>query len=186
LTAKFDPGPTLMLFRGRNPDVTVWKRFRSGVDGFTFEKKGEVYEAYVGANAERVVDLFYTLSEQLAPAIDTVIADLRSETTWHGESIALPDVRDAVARLKVPLATYGGVEFSLYTPDDQLTLTPQLELFIYARSDRWLYLLQGKGLEEKAALADRSWRSQGWDRAPAPTLSAAIAAAAERLSLTQA
>jgi hypothetical protein len=175
-----------MLFRGRNPDVTVWKRFRSGVDGFTFEKNGEVYEAYVGANAERVVDLFYTLSEMLAPAIDTVISDLRTEMTWHGESVALPDVRDAVARLKVPLATYGGVEFSLYTPDDQLTLTPQLELFIYSRSDRWLYLLQGKGLEEKAALADRSWRSLAWDRAPAPTLSAAIAAAAERLSLTQA
>ena len=175
-----------MLFRGRNPDVTVWKRFRSGVDGFTFEKNGEVYEAYVGANAERVVDLFYTLSEMLAPAIDTVMSDLRTEMTWHGESVALPDVRDAVARLKVPLATYGGVEFSLYTPDDQLTLTPQLELFIYSRSDRWLYLLQGKGLEEKAALADRSWRSLAWDRAPAPTLSAAIAAAAERLSHTQA
>lgn len=175
-----------MLFRGRNPDVTVWKRFRSGVDGFTFSKQGDHYEAYVGANAERVVDLFYTLSELLAPAIDTVIEDLRSQTVWKGETIALPDVRDAVARLKVPLATYGGVEFSLYTPDDQLTLTPQLELFIFGRSDRWLYLLQGKGLEERASLADRSWRSEAWDRAPAPTLTSAITAAAERLTLTQA
>jgi hypothetical protein len=172
-----------MLFRGRNPDITVWKRFRSGVDGFTFEKEGEHYEAYVAANAERVVDLFYTLSEQLDPAVDVAMSDLRSESSWHGDSIALPDVRDAIARLKVPLATYGGVEISLYTPDDQVTLTPQLELFIYARSDRWLYLLQGKGLEERLALADRSWRSQAWDRAPAPTLSAAVAAAAERLSL---
>ena len=108
------------------------------------------------------------------------------QTVWKGETIALPDVRDAVARLKVPLATYGGVEFSLYTPDDQLTLTPQLELFIFGRSDRWLYLLQGKGLEERASLADRSWRSEAWDRAPAPTLTSAITAAAERLSLTQA
>ena len=174
-----------MLFRGRNPEVSVWRRFRSGVDGFTFDKDGDHYEAYVGANAERVVDLFYTLSEQLGPAIDCVVSDLRSETSWHGESIALPDVRDAIARLKVPLATYGGVEFTLYTPDDQITLTPQLELFIYSRTDKWLYLLQGKGLEERAALADRSWRSQAWDRAPAPTLSAAIAAAAERLALTQ-
>jgi hypothetical protein len=173
-----------MLFRGRNPEITVWRRFRSGVDGFTFDKEGDYYEAYIGANAERVVDLFYTLSEQLAPAIDCVIADVRSEATWHGESIALPDVRDAIARLKVPLATYGGVEFTLYTPDDQLTLTPQLELFIYARTDKWLYLLQGKGLEERASLADRSWGSQSWDRAPAPTLSAAVAAAAERLALT--
>lgn len=173
-----------MLFRGRNPEITVWRRFRSGVDGFTFDKEGDYYEAYIGANAERVVDLFYTLSEQLAPAIDCVIADVRSEATWHGESIALPDVRDAIARLKVPLATYGGVEFTLYTPDDQLTLTPQLELFIYSRTDKWLYLLQGKGLEERASLADRSWGSQSWDRAPAPTLSAAVAAAAERLALT--
>ena len=173
-----------MLFRGRNPEVTVWRRFRSGVDGFTFEKEGDHYEAYIGANAERVVDLFYTLSEQLGPAIDCVIADLRTESTWHGETIALPDVRDAIARLKVPLATYGGVEFTLYTSDDQLTLTPQLELFIYSRTDKWIYLLQGKGLEERASLADRSWGSQSWDRAPAPTLSAAISSAAERLALT--
>ena len=175
-----------MLFRGRNPDVTVWKRFRSGMDGFTFIKNNEIYEAYIAANAERVVDLFYTLSEQLAPAIDVVIEDLRSETTWRGESVALPDVRDAIARLKVPLATYGGVEISLYTPDDQLTLTPQLELYIFSRSDRWIYLLQGKGLEERASLADKSWRSQSWDRALAPSLTAAISAAAERLALTPA
>src|SRR6266550_1229211 len=173
-----------MLFRGRNPDATVWKRFRSGTDGFTFAKNGEYYEAYVAANAERVVDLFYTLSEQLAPAIDIVLHDLRSESTWKGESVALPDVRDAIARLKVPLATYGGVEIALYTADEQLTLTPQLELYIYARSDRWIYLLQGKGLEEMASLADRTWRAQSWDRALAPSLTAAIGAAAERLALT--
>jgi hypothetical protein len=175
-----------MLFRGRNPDVTVWKRFRSGTDGFTFTKNGVSYEAYVAANAERVVDLFYTLSEQLAPAIDIVLHDLRSESTWKGESVALPDVRDAIARLKVPLATYGGVEIALYTADEQLTLTPQLELYIYARSDRWIYLLQGKGLEERASLADRTWRAQSWDRALAPSLTAAISAAAERLALTPA
>ena len=26
-----------MIFRGRPQQVTVWRRFRSGVDGFTFE-----------------------------------------------------------------------------------------------------------------------------------------------------
>jgi hypothetical protein len=175
-----------MLFRGRNPETAVWRRFRSGVDGFTFAKEGDHYEAFIGANAERVVEQFHVLSEQLPPAIDIALADLRSESSWSGESIALPDARDAIARLKVPLSTYGGVEFSLYTADDQLTLTPQLELFIYSRSDKWLYLLQGKGLEERASLADRSWRAQGWDRAPAPTLSAAVASTAERLSLTHA
>ena len=127
-------------------------------------------------------------TDDIAPI--SIVEEMKTSYLDYAMSVivsrALPDVRDAIARLKVPLATYGGVEISLYTADDQLTLTPQLELFIYARSDRWLYLLQGKGLEERAALADRSWRAQGWDRAPAPTLSAAIATAAERLSLTQA
>jgi hypothetical protein len=172
-----------MLFRGRTPDTTVWKRFRSGQDGFTFTRSGDVYEAKVVANAERVVDLFYTLSELMAPAVDVYIRDERSQTTWAGESMALPDVRDAVARLKVPLATYGGVEITLFTPDDQLTLTPQLELYIYCRSDRWVYLLTSMNLEERSSIEERLWAMQSWEKAPAPALSDAVAAAAERLSI---
>jgi hypothetical protein len=175
-----------MLFRTRTPDSTVWKRFRSGQDGFTFTREGDVYEAKVVANAERVVDLFYTLSELMAPAVDVFIQDMRSQMTWAGQSMALPDVRDAVARLKVPLATYGGVEITLYTTEDQLTLTPQLELFIYSRSDRWMYLLTSMNLEERASLEDRLWGIGSWERAPAPALSDAVAAAAERLAIKSA
>src|SRR2546430_16653710 len=97
-----------MLFRTKTPDSTVWKRFRSGQDGFTFTRTGDIYEAKVVANAERVVDLFYTLSELMAPAVDVFIYDARSKTSWRGETVALPDIRDAVARLKMPLSTYGG------------------------------------------------------------------------------
>ena len=172
-----------MLFRGKRPDTTVWKRFRSGHDGFTFTRTGDIYEAKVVANAERVVDLFFTLSEVMAPAVDVYIKDMRSQTTWSGETVALPDIRDAVARLKVPLSTYGGVEVTLYTPDDQMTLTPQLELFIYSRSDRWVYLLTSMNLEERSSIEERLWGMQSWERAPAPSLSDAVAAAAERLSI---
>ena len=98
--------------------------------------------------------------------------------------MALPDFRDAVARLKVPLSTYGGVEIAAYTPDDQLTLTPDLELYAYSRTDRWAYLLQSRGLEEFSALAEKPWRVGSWDRAPAPMLTEALAAAAERLGLS--
>ena len=175
-----------MLFRGRTPDTTVWKRFRSGQDGFTFTRSGDVYEAKVVANAERVVDLFYTLSELMAPAVDVFIQDMRSQTSWSGQEMALPDVRDAVARLKVPLSTYGGVEITLYTPDDQLTLTPTLELFIYSRSDRWVYLLQSMNLEERQSIEERLWAVNSWERAPAPALSDAVAAAAERLAIKSA
>src|SRR3989337_2021619 len=96
-----------MLFRGKRPDTTVWKRFRSGFDGFTFTRTGGIYEAKVVANAERVVDLFFTLSELMPPAVDVYIRDMRSQTTWTGETIALPDVPDAVASLQVPRSTSG-------------------------------------------------------------------------------
>src|SRR5437764_10103885 len=107
-----------MLFRTRTPDSTVWKRFRSGQDGFTFTRTGDIYEAKVVANAERVVDLFYTLSELMAPAVDVYMYDARSKTSWSGQTIALPDVRDAVARLKVPLSTYGRVGIRVATLED--------------------------------------------------------------------
>ena len=176
----------MALFRTKTPDSTVWKRFRSGHDGFTFTRTGDVYEAKVVANAERVVDLFYTLSELMAPAVDIHIKDERSQSTWAGQMVALPDVRDAVARLKVPLSTYGGVEITIFSPEDQLTLSAQLELFIYSRSDRWMYLLNSMNLEERASLEERLWGIESWERAPAPALSDAVAAAAERLSIKSA
>lgn len=173
-----------MIFRGNDRPITVWRRFRSGVDGFTFEARPDgIFEAHVAANAERAVDLFYTLSEQFPPAVDLELADRRVGRAWLGTGVALPDARDAIARLKIPLATYGGVDASVYTPEDQLSLTATLDLYAFGRSDRWLYLLQAMGLEHFGAVAQRAWRAQPWDRAPAPVLTDAVAAAAERLSL---
>ena len=179
-----------MIFRGRAPEPTVWQRFRAGSDGFTFRQRadvstGGVYEAHVSANAERVVDLFYTFTEHLTPAVDMTLDDLRTGRSWHGEDVALLDARDAVARMKVPLAAYGGVEISVYSPDDQLSLTAALDLFIYARSDRWLYLLQSKGLQLYPPDGGIRWRGQPWTHAPAPMLTGAVEGAAQRLSLTE-
>ena len=174
-----------MIFRGRPQHVTVWRRFRSGHDGFTFGESPErFFEAHVAVNAERAVDLMYVLTEHLPPAVDVFLTDRRAKTTWHGTDVALPDVRDAIARLKVPLATYAGVDVSVYTPDDQLALTAELDLYAFGRSDRWLYLLQARGLEQYGAVAERGWRAQPWDHAPATVLTTALAAAADRLSLT--
>lgn len=173
-----------MIFRGREDQGTVWRRFRSGTDGFTFNQAPEGYfEAHVAANAERAVDLLYVLSEHLPPAVDFTLADRRVQRSWEGTDIALPDVRDALARLKVPMATYAGVDVTIYTADDQLSLSAELDLYSFARSDRWLYLLQAKGLEHYGAVAHKPWRAQPWDRAAAPVLSSAVAVAAERLSL---
>jgi hypothetical protein len=172
-----------MFFRGRTPEASIWRRFRASADGFTFTQEHDYYAAHVVANAERVVDLFYTLCEQLSPAVDVAIEDLRSGHTWKGEGIALPDVREQVAKLKILLARFGGVELSVFTSEDQLTLNPHLELFIYARSDRWLYLLEGKGLEEEKRVRTKSWKIKRQQFPAAPDLVTAVAAAAERLGL---
>ena len=175
-----------MFFRGKQPDGSIWKRFRASLDGFTFVEEDDYYAAHVVANAERVVDLFYTLSEQLSPAVDFVIDDKRAGRTWKGESLALPDVRDTLARMKVLLAQHGGVEVTVNTTEDQLTLNPYLEMFIYARTDRWLYMLEGKGLQEQRMVRTKSWKAKRDEFPPAPELGKAISAAVERLGLVAA
>jgi hypothetical protein len=111
---------------------------------------------------------------------------VRADRKWEGQTIALPDVRDTVARLKAPLASFGGVEITVFTPEDQITLNPVLELFIYARSDQWLYILQGKGLEQRRAVRTRSWKLGRVEHPPAPELSEAVAESALALGLTPA
>jgi hypothetical protein len=172
-----------MFFRGRQPEASIWRRFRVSPDGFTFTQDDGYFTAHVVANAERAVDLFYTLAEELPPAVDVVIDDLRSGRSWKAESLALPDVREVLARLKNLLARYGGVELSVYTAEDQLTLSPNIELFIYSRTDRWLYLLEGKGLEEQPLVRTKSWKTNRQNFPAAPDLVNAVTAAAERLGL---
>ena len=172
-----------MLFRGRQPEASVWRRFRSGSDDFTFAEEGGYYEARVAANAERVVDLLHALAEHLPPAVDVAIEDARTGRRWLGVNVALPDAREAVARLKVPLAAYGGAELSIYSTEDQLTLTADLELWIFSRTDRWLYILQGTGLHEATALRPENWRFSVDAHGDAPELDDALRAAAERLGL---
>ena len=174
-----------MLFRGRQPEASVWRRFRAGSDDFTFAEQRDYFEARVAANAERVVDLLHALAEHLPPAVDVALDDARSGRRWLGVNVALPDAREAVARLKVPLAAYGGVELSIYSTEDQLTVTPDLELWIFSRTDRWLYILQGKGLYEATSAEPAGWHFDADALGAAPELSDAVAAAAERLGLDQ-
>ena len=172
-----------MFFRGRQPEASIWRRFRVSSDGFTFAQEDDHFTAHVVANAERVVDLFYTLTEELPPAVDVVVEDLRSGRSWKGEAVPLPDIRESLARLKNLLGRFGGVELSIYTAEDQLTLNPYLELYVYARTDRWLYLLEGKGLEEQGRVRTKSWKTNRQHFPAAPDLVNAVTAAAERLGL---
>lgn len=175
----------MALFRGRQPASSVWKRFRSGVDHFTFREDDGYFVAHLVANAERVLDLFHALAEEFPPAVNVALSDVRTGRQWEGELLALPDVRDVFTRLKLALVTYAGVEVSIFTSEDQLTLTPELELYLYARTDRWLYVLLGKGLMESDELPGVDWRLHAEDLDPSPELQDALARAVEQLGLVE-
>jgi hypothetical protein len=175
-----------MLFRSRRPDTPVTSRFGSDIDLFAFRREGDLYVAEIAADPEPAVDLFHTLSEQMPPLVDFSLTCLRSDRRFVGHGLSLAEVTEAVARLKVPLATSAGVEVAVYTPDEQLTLSPMLDLWVYARSDRWLYLLLGRGLEECAELPRRTWTVEPDEFTGAPELVAAVTATAERLTLARA
>lgn len=175
-----------MFFRGRQPETSIWKRFRGAADGFVFVEEKDYFMAHLVANAERVVDLSLALLEYLPPAVDVSIQDARTHRSWTGERLALPDVRDELARIKNLLAAHGGVEIAVYTSEDQITVNAVLELFIYSRTDHWLYILKGKGLEERRLVRTRSWRLDSHEYPAAPELSAAVAELADALKLTPA
>ncbi|HXY31731.1 MAG TPA: hypothetical protein VEI06_13555 [Gemmatimonadaceae bacterium] len=175
-----------MWFRGKQPETSVWKRFRSAADGFTFAKEPDYYVAHAVANGERIVELFLALLEHLPPAVDLSVSDARTGRAWKGERVALPDVREALSRIKTLLATSGGVEVAVYTSEDQLTLNPVLELFVYARTDQWLYILKGKGLEERRLVRTNSWRLRRHEYPPAPELEAALDTLVSALGLAPA
>jgi hypothetical protein len=122
----------------------------------------------------------------MPPAVDMSVQDARTGKSWIGERLALPDVRDELARVKSLLASNCGVEIAVYTSEDQLTINSVLELFIYSRTDHWLYILKGKGLEERRLVRTRSWRLSSHEYPPAPELSTAIAELAGALKLAPA
>ncbi len=175
----------MVFIRGPHPEASIWRHFRGEGDGFTFGEREGVSEAMVMANADRIVELFLALAEHLPPAVTVELHDVRAQLHWRGDDTALVDARDTIARIKGTLAMHAGVELTLVGADDQLTLTPNLEIFVYARTDRWLYLLQGKGLRRRKQLRPRSWRLSPGEFAPAAAMSVAVRDAAERLALQQ-
>jgi hypothetical protein len=159
-------------------------RFRSGADWFVRSKVGEVHTLRIGVSGERAIDLMHALAGGLPQDIHVSVESVREAQGWTGSAVSRNESRDALARLKLLLASYGGVEFALYTTDDQLTLTPELEVVVYSRTERWIRRLVSMGLEERDTLPALVWRPTRHALAPAPELSEALASAVHRLGLT--
>lgn len=174
----------MVLFRGRTHESVIAHRFRSVRARFAFSAGDGMYSARVFANAERAVDLFHALTGHLPPAVAAHVWDVRTDERWSGSALALPDVRDAFARLRTPLSIFAGVEFTLVGPEDQLSLSPSLDVHVHARSDRWYYLLIGTGLLPSAPLRPRTWRLAPHEFPPAPEMRGALDRAIQRLGLT--
>jgi hypothetical protein len=173
----------MAFLRARLPATVVWPRFRAGVDEFTCEPVGTAWAVHIAAGAERTAELFHELTDEMPGAVSLSITRARDGTVWRGDALALTDVRESVARLRAPITAVGGFEVSIYTADDQLALSAQLELYAYARSDRWRYLLQHRGFVEREAIADRRWARSTEDFVVSAEADAAIAATVERLGL---
>jgi hypothetical protein len=171
--------------RGRPPESTVWQNFRSVTDGFVFGVSRDVCEVRIHTNADRSVELFLALAANLPPAVEVSLEDWRSARLWAGTALATSDVLDAIARVKGTLTSYAGAEISLIGQDEQLTLTANLALYIYSRSDRWLYLLQGMGLKRLAALRQRSWTLRRGEFAASREAEAAVNLTIERIGLRE-
>ena len=158
-------------------------RFRSSADWFTHSELDGLYTSVIGANSERAVDLMHTLAWQFPETLSVSISSVRERKSWWDNACSRSETRDAIARLKLLLAGYGGVEFAIYTNDDQLTLTPELELILYSRSPKWRDVLIKIGLEERASAPTAVWCVSRSGLSVAPELLDSLSAAVKRLAL---
>jgi hypothetical protein len=161
----------------------VWRRFRPDGDRYVRLRQGALYVARVAAIAERTVDLLHTLSAELDDAVDVRIDDVRRGRVWIGRELPRGEVREALLRLKLPLAASGGVEVTLVTPQDQLTVTPELLLFAAGRSDRWWRLLDRFGLRAARRVEPAQWIPDRAHLRPVRELGEAIDALVRQLEL---
>ena len=162
---------------------SVAKRFQRDTDWYVATDDGAIFTYQIHANSERVVELCYRLSSFLEPVVDMFIDDRRHQRVWEGSLRFLPDVREALGRLRWPLAAFGGVELSLYTANDQLTLTSALTLVIYSRAEHWPVRLAAEGVVSRKEAPPPVWQPSAVPLVDAPELEAALVLTAERLAL---
>lgn len=164
---------------------TEWRvpRFRPASDWYVVASRGPLVECVVWSTAERLLRVYLSLLEHLDGEVDLAIESARDAQSWRGELLALSDVRAALTPLQRPLVMHGGVEVSVYTPDEQLTITSALGLVIYARSDRWVYLLDAMGFSEVPVAPAADWHPERAPLAEAPALHEAVEQVVQLLAL---
>lgn len=163
--------------------VAVGTRFYRDTEWYEVSRVGSLFVTHVVANAERAADLFHRLSAYLAPQVDVVLIDARARAGWTGYLRAIPAIREALGPLRWLLASAGGVEFTLVTADDQISLMPTLDLVVISRGDAWPGRLEREGLTQRARGSRNDTSAPPSLLAPRPELTAALTMFAQRLAL---
>lgn len=160
----------MAVFREPDREISVWRRFRDGADGYATLERDGLQGIRVVGNAESMVELFLDLVPELPDELVLEVDDWREERRWRAEGVAQDDLLASLYPLRIPLAAMGGVEFTLVAPEQQLTLSAHLEVVAWATSDRWAFLVQRAGLVERPAVRGRLWRPSRGTFPPAPLL----------------
>jgi hypothetical protein len=171
------------FFRGEQPEVSVWRRFRDGTDAYSVTRRDGLVNSRALGNAEAMVELFIDLVPEFPNIFSLTIDDWRNDLVWRAESVTQSALLEAFYPLRVPVIGSGGVEFTLVAEDEQLSLSAHLEVLTWSRTDRWLYLMDRAGLRERPRVRGRLWRPARGTFPPASTLSAGVLAVARSLAL---
>ncbi len=158
-------------------------RFHRDAEWYVATRMQDLHVFRVHANSERIVEVFLRLTTFLDDLVELVIRNERDATTWRAATRFLPTVREALGRLRWPLASFGGAEVSLMTEDDQITLTPLLELVIYSPHAHWRERLEAEGMFQREHMPTPLFEPLSVPWSPAPELTQALASVVERLTM---
>ena len=111
------------------------------------------------------------------------VDDWRNDQIWRADGVTQSALLDAFYSLRVPMIGSGGVEFTLDSAADQLSISAHLEVVTWSSTDRWLYLHERAGLRERPRLRGRLWRPARGTFAPAGTLTAGVRTLVRSLAL---
>jgi hypothetical protein len=174
-----------MWFRSSGPkDISYWGRFHAAAEGFTVQhdEEGGLWQLHAVVGA-RAVDLFLSLLHELAGPVSIAIEDGHAHRSWKGDGLQTDAVRAAFAPLRDPLIAESGFELTVFNGDDQVTLNPVREIFIYSKNERWASVLEGKTVREVRMVRTQSWKGLRERVTPTPALANAVDVAVSTLGL---
>lgn len=173
----------MAFFRGPVPEVSVWRRFRDASDMYAVMRRDGLVGTRALGNSEAMVEFFLEMVPEFPNIFALTVDDWRHQRSWRAESVTQSALLDAFYSLRVPLIGAGGIEFTLDSGSDQLSLSAHLEVVTWSRTDRWLYLHERAGLRERPRVRGRLWRPARGAFPPAGTLSASVNSFAAVLAL---